>query len=86
MRTARASGVDVFLMTHRLVDIHPTLRAVLTYLVLFQTSEHRDLALFDREMGLGADIAGTLKGLPPRQFLFVNRDGFDAVTGPDSVT
>lgn len=74
MRGARSNGVDVFLAAHRPVDIHPTLRCVINYLIQFQASEFNDLKTLAVDMGLGQDVADTVRSLERFRFLFVNLD------------
>jgi DNA helicase HerA-like ATPase len=51
-RWARSIGIDIVLVTHRLVDISPDIRTVLTFLVMFQTDEPRDVAELSLRLGL----------------------------------
>ncbi len=62
-RWSRSIGIDVVFVTHRLVDLSPDLRAVLTYLVMFHCDEPRDLAEY--ALRIGNDAVADLKQLAP---------------------
>ena len=72
IRGARFYGVDVVLVSHRLKDIDVGIRCVLTYLVLFRTTELSDIQVLQDELGMG-EAAARIRSLPDRKHIFVNR-------------
>lgn len=80
VRGARHYGLDLTLVTHRVYDIDPGVRCVLTDLVLFRIVEPRDLDVLARHLDLGSR-AERIATLADRHFLMVNRRR-DSVTGP----
>lgn len=72
IRGARFWGVDVVLVTHRLKDIDPGIRCVLTHLVVFRTTDQSDIELLGRELGIER-TPEQFRGLPNREHLFVDR-------------
>ncbi len=76
-RWARSIGIDVFFVTQRLVDLSPDIRAVLTYLVMFNCDEPRDLAEYATR--LGRTQVSKLQRLAPWQHIV-----FDLVSGRHS--
>jgi hypothetical protein len=65
-RWARSIGIDIFFVSHRLVDLSPDLRAVLTYLVMFHSDEPRDVAECMNRLGQDRGV-NVLRTLAPWQ-------------------
>jgi DNA helicase HerA-like ATPase len=59
-RWARSIGIDIVFVTHRLTDLSPDIRSVLTYLVMFQTDEPRDVAELSLRLGIPRDDGARL--------------------------
>jgi DNA helicase HerA-like ATPase len=59
-RWARSIGIDVVFISHRLTDLSPDIRAVLTYAVLFQTDEPRDVADLCLRLGVPREDGAAL--------------------------
>jgi hypothetical protein len=71
-RWARSIGIDVVFVTHRLVDLSPDLRTVLTYLVLFHSDEPRDLAECALRLSVGQEAVEAVRSLSPWQHIVVD--------------
>ena len=78
MRGARRYGVDLLLVSHRLVDIDPDIRCIMSYLFLFRTTEYRDLLNF--EFGI-EQVPIAVEDLPDHEFLFIDKR-MGSVEGP----
>jgi len=71
-RWARSIGIDVVFVTHRLMDLSPDLRTVLTYLVLFHSDEPRDLAECSQRLGAARAIESVVRSLSPWQHVVID--------------
>ncbi len=72
MRGARHYGVDVLLVTHRLMDIDIGIRCVLTHLIVFRTKSSHDLKILERELDVPPETIRTIRQLRDQFHVFVN--------------
>jgi len=71
-RWARSIGIDVVFVTHRLVDLSPDLRTVLTYLVMFHSDEPRDLDECSQRLGMDRAWGDVVRSLAPYEHVVID--------------
>lgn len=76
IRGGRHWGIDNLLVTHRIADVHPDARSVITHLAAFRTVAHLDREVLYRNYLGDWSLVNFVSALPNREYLIAHLESY----------